>query len=106
MALQDASTAAASTRAAAPAPKAKPVRRLPVQKDWPVWAIIAVQIGILAGALAAWEVGARIGLVDGLAAQHLGGDQVEAPRSRLEADRSLHPHTRIMAKRTGRRPRT
>ena len=25
--------------------KAKPVRRLPVQKDWPSWAILAVQIG-------------------------------------------------------------
>jgi NitT/TauT family transport system permease protein len=65
MALQDASTAAASTRAAVPAIKAKSARRLPVQKDWPAWTIIAVQIGILVGALTAWEVGARAGLIDG-----------------------------------------
>ncbi len=65
MALQDASAATASTRAAAPSSKAKPVRRLPVQKDWPAWAIIAAQIGILLGALAAWEAGARMGLIDG-----------------------------------------
>ncbi len=32
-------------------PAAKPVRRLPVQKDWPTWALIAAQIGILVGSL-------------------------------------------------------
>lgn len=43
----------------------RPVRRLPVQKDWPLWAIIATQIGILAGIIGLWETGARIGWVDG-----------------------------------------
>ena len=33
------------------APAGKPVRRLPVQKDWPIWALVAAQIGILLGAL-------------------------------------------------------
>ena len=28
---------------------AKPVRRLPVQKDWPTWALVATQFGILVG---------------------------------------------------------
>jgi NitT/TauT family transport system permease protein len=65
MALQDASTATASPRTPAPAIKATPPRRLPVQNDWPAWVIIAVQIGILLGALAAWEAGARTGLIDG-----------------------------------------
>jgi len=42
----------------------RPARRLPVQRAWPAWAIIATQLGILAGVIAAWEIGARIGLVD------------------------------------------
>jgi hypothetical protein len=46
---------------AAPAPAAKAVRRLPVQRDWPTWALITAQIGILVGAIALWEVGARTG---------------------------------------------
>ena len=49
---------------AAPAsakPAAKPVRRLPVQKDWPMWAIVATQIGILVGIIGFWEIGARTG---------------------------------------------
>ena len=40
------------------------VRRLPVQKDWPIWALIAAQIGILVGALSLWEIGARTGWID------------------------------------------
>jgi NitT/TauT family transport system permease protein len=44
---------------------AKPVRRLPVQKDWPTSAIVATQIGILVGIIAAWEIGARTGVVNG-----------------------------------------
>jgi NitT/TauT family transport system permease protein len=40
------------------------VRRLPVQKDWPTWALIAAQIGILVGALSLWEIGARAGWID------------------------------------------
>ena len=42
-------------------PAGKPVRRLPVQKDWPTWALVAAQIGILVGALSLWEIGARTG---------------------------------------------
>jgi NitT/TauT family transport system permease protein len=41
------------------------MRRLPVQKDWPLWAIIAAQIGILAGVIGFWETGARAGWIDG-----------------------------------------
>ena len=48
----------------ASAPAAKPVRRLPVQKDWPTWALITAQIGILAGVIALWEIGARAGWID------------------------------------------
>ncbi len=53
--------AEARTRRAA---KARPVRRLPVQKDWPTWALVAAQIGILVGALSLWEIGARTGWID------------------------------------------
>jgi NitT/TauT family transport system permease protein len=70
MALQDTSRTAASTRVAVSSSKAKPARRLPVQKAWPAWAILAVQIGILMAALAAWEAGARIGAVDGFFWSH------------------------------------
>ena len=44
---------------------ARPVRRLPVHKDWPSWAIFAVQIGILVGVIAFWEIGASAGWIDG-----------------------------------------
>ena len=40
------------------------VRRLPVQKDWPNWAIVTAQIGILVGILALWEIGARTATID------------------------------------------
>jgi NitT/TauT family transport system permease protein len=49
---------------ARPEAAANPVRRLPVQKDWPTWALIAAQIGILVGALTLWEIGARTGWID------------------------------------------
>ena len=45
--------------------KARPMRRLPVQKDWPLWAIVAAQTGILAGVIGFWEIGARFGWIDG-----------------------------------------
>ncbi len=45
-------------------PAAKPVRRLPVQKDWPTWGLICAQIGILIGGLSLWEIGARAGWID------------------------------------------
>jgi NitT/TauT family transport system permease protein len=43
---------------------ARPLRRLPVQKDWPTWALVAAQVGILVGALSLWEIGARAGWID------------------------------------------
>jgi len=52
----------ASVQSARPA--AKPVRRLPVQKDWRAWALISAQIGILIGGLSLWEIGARAGWID------------------------------------------
>jgi NitT/TauT family transport system permease protein len=45
-------------------PVAKKARRLPVQKDWPTWAIVATQIGILIGIVSFWEVAARAGWID------------------------------------------
>ncbi len=47
------------------APRQKPARRLPVQKDWPLWAIIAAQLGIFVGLIALWELAADAGWVDG-----------------------------------------
>jgi NitT/TauT family transport system permease protein len=46
------------------APSAKTVRRLPVQKDWPLRLIIAVQIGILVAAVALWQAAADRGWID------------------------------------------
>jgi NitT/TauT family transport system permease protein len=46
-----------------PTPTAKPVRRLPVQKDWPTWAIVATQFGILVAIIAAWEIAATTGII-------------------------------------------
>jgi NitT/TauT family transport system permease protein len=40
------------------------VRRLPVRLDWPAWAILGVQIGILVGLITFWEIGARAGVID------------------------------------------
>jgi NitT/TauT family transport system permease protein len=53
---------------AAPAPRArsvKRIRRLPVQKDWPLGTIVGTQIGILVGAIALWQVAADRGWIDG-----------------------------------------
>lgn len=44
---------------------AKIIRRLPVHRDWPVWAIVAVQVGILMGAIAVWEAAADYRWIDG-----------------------------------------
>ena len=44
------------------APKAG--RRLPVQKDWPTWALIVTQVAILVGGIAFWEIGARAGWIN------------------------------------------
>jgi NitT/TauT family transport system permease protein len=39
-------------------------RRLPVQRDWPTWVTVTVQIGILVGIVALWELGAAFGVID------------------------------------------
>jgi NitT/TauT family transport system permease protein len=44
--------------------RAKAVRRLPVQRDWPTWALVATQVGILVGIIGLWEVSARAGWID------------------------------------------
>jgi NitT/TauT family transport system permease protein len=41
------------------------IRRLPEHKDWPVWAIVAVQVGILVGAVALWQAAADHRWIDG-----------------------------------------
>jgi NitT/TauT family transport system permease protein len=68
MAVQDTAHATGLQRpegaTAAPARTARPMRRLPVQKDWPLWAIITAQIGILAAIVGLWETGARAGWID------------------------------------------
>lgn len=70
MTMQETSGIGAPLELAQPAPAAaarppKRARRLPVQKDWPLWAIIAVQIGILVGAIALWQAAADNGWIDG-----------------------------------------
>ncbi len=50
--------------AATGAAAAKPVRRLPVRKDWPTAVIVAVQVGILVGIIAMWEIAADTGALD------------------------------------------
>lgn len=39
------------------------VRRLPVEKHWPAFAVICAQIGIFVTAIALWELSARAGLI-------------------------------------------
>src|SRR5438270_2718743 len=51
-------------KSAATNPPPRSVRRLPAQKDWPTWALVGAQIGILIGAIAFWEIGARAGWID------------------------------------------
>jgi NitT/TauT family transport system permease protein len=64
----DKAAAPSSAAPAAPVARvttpAKPARRLPVQRDWPAWAILAVQIGILVAIIALWEIGAQTGVID------------------------------------------
>jgi NitT/TauT family transport system permease protein len=45
-------------------PRSRAVRRLPVQRDWPTWALVATQIGILVAGISLWEFGARAGFID------------------------------------------
>ena len=55
---------AAATAPAAGTAAARPVRRLPVHKDWPAGAIVATQIGILVVIIALWEIAADLGWID------------------------------------------
>ena len=69
MSVQDTPTAgvtdlARSRPAAADTLPAKPVRRLPVPREWPPWAILAAQIGILVGVIGLWETAATRGWID------------------------------------------
>jgi len=53
---------------AASTPRTRPlkkIRRLPVRKDWPLWAIVGVQVGILIAAIALWQLAADRGWIDG-----------------------------------------
>lgn len=54
--------------ALSPAASARParvVRHLPVQREWPLWAIVAVQVGILVAAVALWQAAADYRWIDG-----------------------------------------
>jgi NitT/TauT family transport system permease protein len=53
-----------SRPAAGDTPPGRPVRRLPVQREWPPWAILAAQIGILVGVIGLWETAATRGWID------------------------------------------
>jgi len=57
--------AAAKAAGALPLPRARKLRHLPAEKDWPLWAIVLAQAGILAAIVALWEAGARTGVIDG-----------------------------------------
>ena len=50
--------------AVAPRAAARAARRLPVETDWPLWAILLVQAAILLGVLGLWEAAASNGWVD------------------------------------------
>ena len=50
----------AARRAATP----RKVRRLPVQKAWPIQIILAAQLGLLVGGVALWEAAAEYGWID------------------------------------------
>jgi NitT/TauT family transport system permease protein len=45
-------------------PRTARLRRLPVQRDWPAWAILIIQGAVLIGAIALWELAARTGAID------------------------------------------
>jgi NitT/TauT family transport system permease protein len=54
----------AARDATVPSARAKPIRKLPVQKDWPAWIIVGLQLGILVAIVALWEIGATAGFID------------------------------------------
>jgi NitT/TauT family transport system permease protein len=69
MTIQDAPTVGApdlgrSSLTGGGALAARPGRRLPVERAWPGWAILAAQIAILVGAIGLWETAATRGWID------------------------------------------
>ena len=66
MTAQDTShtSAALNLAPASPARTAKRFRRLPSQRGWPFWFIIAIQIGVLMGGIALWQAAAVYGWID------------------------------------------
>ena len=65
MAVQDTGVGLVRVQPAPSARQIRSVRRLPVQKDWPMLAIVAAQIGILIGLIALWQMAADHGWIDG-----------------------------------------
>src|SRR6266567_3220749 len=63
MAGLDAAKTASAKTTSAKTLSAKPVRRLPVQKDWPMWAIVGTQVGMLVCLIGAWEIAASSGWI-------------------------------------------
>lgn len=55
---------AAPTARGQGSPQARLRRRLPVERLWPTWAIVLVQLGLLSGLIAAWELAAEWRLID------------------------------------------
>ena len=53
-----------STASSRPAVQRKIKRKLPVQKVWSTWTLVAVQIGILVSFVIAWEIAADIKWID------------------------------------------
>jgi len=51
-------------RTSQPTSRASKPRRLPVERDWPTWAIVATQVAILIGIVGFWEFAADTGLID------------------------------------------
>jgi NitT/TauT family transport system permease protein len=45
-------------------PRRKLRRRLPVQRLWPLWLVVAVQVGLLAALVGGWEYAAATGNID------------------------------------------
>jgi NitT/TauT family transport system permease protein len=43
----------------------KRIRRLRTRKDWPLWAIVAIQVGVLVSLVGLWQAGADHGWIDG-----------------------------------------
>jgi NitT/TauT family transport system permease protein len=69
MTVQDTPTIGAVLGLADPKPQAapataRPIRRLPVQRDWPIWALLVAQAVILVGGLSLWEIAARASWID------------------------------------------